>query len=218
MGEPEMPNGYDVILRCTEELERELLRIGRERCDHLRQESQLSAVVFLLLRVISLFRSMVELLRNDSLDAFDAVRRAFLEGWLLAFQFRRRESADDAARWLARRPDSWNPRIGQLEEYARTRGHGAPNLGRDYGDLSELAHPTRSAAENSVALVTARLGVNIEAHHVEEAKLALERGLPGTLYRLAWLVLDEHEDLIPLYTDENNLRVTSQFANEYPHI
>ncbi len=211
-----MPADYEMILRCIEEVDRELVRIAAERCDFLRQETQLSGVLLLLLRSTLLFRSMVELLRSRHLDAFNAVHRAFLESWLLAFQFRLKDSADEVGRWLARRPGSWSPRVRQLEEYARSRGHGAPNLGRDYGQLSELAHPTRNAAENSVALVTARLGVSDEEHMLVQEITALEESLPAMLYRIVWLVLDEHQDFIALHVDERNVPSAVQFVEQHP--
>ena len=103
-----------------------------------------------------------------------------------------------------------------MDEYARNRGHDAPNLGADYGELSELAHPTRNAAENSAALITTRLGINVEARIVERALVALERGIPAMLYRLLWLVLDEQSDLRPLYVQEENMPTAVRFVEQHP--
>jgi len=212
------PMNYDLTLRCLDETERELLRVGEQRCGFLRQESQLTAVILLLLRCVSLFRSMVGEFRSERLDAFDAVRRAFLEGWNLAFQFRMTNAAGEAARWLARQPNSWSADIGRLEEYARGRGHGAPNLGRDYGELSGLALPTPDAAENSAALIVRRLGLDPNNQTILQSITALQEGIPGMLYRLIWLVVDDHEDFIPLGVDENNMPAAAQFAEEHPAI
>jgi len=203
-----------LILRCLEELESELLRVGVEHCDHLRQENQLSAVVLLLLRASSLFRSMVELYRQENLDGFDAVRRAFLETWFLAFQLRLREAAGDVGRWLGRAPQSWTADIARLERYARQRGHAAPNLGRAYGGLSGLAHPTRDAAENSTALITQRRGINIEAAAVNQAFADLATELTQLLYKLIWLALDEDTGFIALPVIERNMPDASRFVEE----
>jgi hypothetical protein len=120
---------YELILRCLNETEQELLRIDAERCEHLRQNNQLTAVLLLLSRCVSLFRSMVEEFRSERLDAFDAVRRAFLETWLLAMQLRMATAAGEAARWLAgaelvvcrhwaargvcKGPGTWRPKPGK---------------------------------------------------------------------------------------------------------
>lgn len=119
------------VFKCLDEVEQELLRVGEERCDFLQAQNQLSAVILLLLRAASLFRSMAKLLRSEELDAFDAVRRFFLESWHLAFQFRMENSKGEVGRWLARMPKSWSADIDQLEKYARRRGQNAPNLGHD---------------------------------------------------------------------------------------
>lgn len=213
--EKAVPLDYAQIEQCLNEAEQELLRVGRERCNFLRDEGQLPAVILLLLRCVSLFCSMVGEFRSERLDSFDAVRRAFLESWLLAFQFRMLNSSGDVGRWLARMHRSWSADIGDLEEYARSRGHVAPNLGRDYGELSNLAHPTRDAVENSAALITRRLGISSEAHKVEEAIERLEEGIPAMLYRLLWLTLDEHADLIPLNVDERNMPSSVRFVEEH---
>ena len=204
-----------LILSCLEELETELLRVGAEQCDHLRQENQLSAVVLLLLRAASLFRSMVELYRPENLDGFDAVRRAFLETWFLAFQLRFRQDEGDTGRWLARAPQSWGSDIARLERYARQRGHAAPNLGRAYGGLSGLAHPTRDAAENSTALIAQRRGINIEAALVNQAFADLGAELEQLLYKLIWLVMDEDAGFIALPVIERNMPNASRFAEEH---
>jgi hypothetical protein len=89
---------YAGYLSYLREIEGELLRIGSTKCNKLRDESQLSAVIFLLIRGVSLFRSVLLLLSLSSLDACDAVRRAYLETWLLAFEVQtRRIEAKDAS-------------------------------------------------------------------------------------------------------------------------
>jgi hypothetical protein len=82
---------YPAYFGYLKESEAELLRIGRTKCNYLRDPSQLSAVIFLLMRAASLFRSVLSILQSGQLDACDAVRRAYLETWLLAFEFRLQE-------------------------------------------------------------------------------------------------------------------------------
>ncbi len=208
----------DQIAQCCQEAEKELLRIGAERCKFLTATTQLSAVVLLLLRSISLFRSMIHLLNLEKLDAFDSVRRSFLETWLLAFELRIKDSTTKAAKWHTGQGDSWSADIAKVEAYARSREAKAPKLGRYYGELSELAHPTRSASENSAALTTKRFGISTEVKIVKTAQVVFEQELPELLYRVLWLVLDEHEGLISLHINENALANAGKFVEEHPHL
>ncbi len=130
-----MAPDYDQIIGCLDELDRELLRVGADRCNLLQQQSQLTAVVLLLLRSSSLLRSVVRLYRSGDLDAFDAVRRAFFESWQLTFQFRMENARGEIGRWFAARPDSWSADLQRLEEFARTRGLQVPGIGYIMGGL-----------------------------------------------------------------------------------
>jgi hypothetical protein len=91
----------------------------------------------------------------------------------------------------------------------------ALDLGNDYGELSNLAHPTRDAAENSAALLLWRLGLYADGETVEQTIAALERQLPSMLYRLIWLVLDEDVMLVSLHIDERNLPTAVRFTEEH---
>jgi len=210
-----MPIDNQRLNLCLVETEQELIRIGRERHDFLQQQSQDAALILLLLRCCSLFRAMLSSLQRQELDAFDAVRRAYLETWHLAFQFRMPTLRGQAGRWLARQPNSWSADIGALEEYARGRGLNAPDLGSDYGELSGLAHPTRDAAENSAAIILWKNGMNEYGETVEDAITALENGCLGMLYRLLWLALDEDQSLIPLGLEDGRMPTALGFCKEF---
>jgi len=190
--------------------------VGQQRCGSLLRDTRLTAVILLLLRSVSLFRSIVDLFRLERLDAVDSVRRTFLESWHLAFQFRMQDLRGETGRWLARTPRSWSADIRRLDDYARGRGHRAPNLARDYGDITGLTHPTRDAAENSVALMTRRLGINTAGQAVEEARAGWETTIPALLYRLLWLVIDQDASLMPLHVQEGNMPTAVRFAEQYP--
>jgi len=118
-------------------------------------------------------------------------------------------------RWLAGKADSWSADIPALERYAKGRGLLAPDLGTDYGELSELAHPTRSAAENSAALIVWRQGINEYGETVEAAIAGLERGMSAMLYRLLWLALDEDPTIVPLHLDETRMPTVVAFCSEF---
>src|SRR6266478_2750184 len=210
-----MPLDFRRLNICIFETEQELIRVGRERHEFLQKQSQDAALTLLLLRCCSLFRSMLSSLQRQELDAFDAVRRAYLETWHLAFQFRMPNLKGQAGRWLAGQSNSWSADIGALEEYARGRGLNAPDLGSDYGELSGLAHPTRDAAENSAAIILWKNGMNEYGETVEDAITALENGCLGMLYRPLWLALDENQSLIPLGLEDGRMPTALGFCKEF---
>jgi hypothetical protein len=211
-----MAPNYGQIFGCLDELERELLRVGAERCDEFQQQNQLMAVVLLLLRSSSLLQSVVRLYGSECLDAFDAVRRAFFESWQLAFQFRMGNERGEVGRWFAQAADSWSADLQRLEEYARARGHQTPDIGRQYGLLSELAHPTYVASQNSALLVARKLGLPAENDEtLTEAIAAFESELVALLYRLVWLVLDLDARFINIGVNEANLPNCLDFAEGY---
>jgi hypothetical protein len=136
------------ILACLDEVEAELFRIAdNDECDRFHKDTQLTAMVLLLMRMSSLIRSLLLLLESGSFDAFDPVLRAFEETFYLAHEIRLSASADKATAWLRGNKDTWSGKIGVLIEFAKKRGHPGPNIGRDYGLLSELAHPTRKRSQ-----------------------------------------------------------------------
>ena len=144
------PQGVQV---CLDEIDGELFRIAdNDECQRFHKDTQLTAIVLLLMRMSSLGRSLLLLLQSRNFDGFDAALRAFEETFYLAHELRFSASASKAAGWLRGDQDTWSGKIGVLIEFAKKRGHPGPNIGRDYGLLSELAHPTRSAANNSVTL------------------------------------------------------------------
>jgi len=156
--------------------------------------------------------------RHTQTDAYDSVRRAFIETWHLAFELRMSDSSGKAAKWLARGKETWSADIKKLERYSKSREKDAAALGRYYGELSEMAHPTLSAAENSVSLMATRHGVNIEADSIERPASAFEKELLELLYRFLWLILDHEKSFIQLYVDETKIPHALEFANKHPHM
>lgn len=151
-------------------------------------------------------------------DAFDVVLRAFEESWNLGHEFRLIDSHDRAIKWLAGKGDSWSARIGTLIKFALTRGHSGPTLGKDYGVLSELAHPTRSAANNSVTISAVRIGIEGAAEELGPAQTRCEDRITYGLYRLIWLMLDADAKFIPAYALAENMRTGTKFIDTYPKV
>jgi len=209
--------GYPAYLSCLKESEADLVKIGRTKCNRLRDQSQLSAVICLLIRATSLFRSALSLVKNGQLDACDAVRRAYLETWLLAFEFRLEGSQEKTARWHNGKDKSWSANVSRLAKFLKSQGIESM-LGRDYGGLSNMAHPTKNAALTSVVLVTAPLGgcTSVERATLVQARTSLEsEDIPMMMYRLLWLIIEERTGLIPIEAELSALPMSVSYVNEY---
>jgi hypothetical protein len=208
------------VRNCLDEAERELFRVADgEECQRFHRDTQLTAVLLLLLRASSLLRSLLILLQaTDSEDGFHLVLRGFEETWNLAHELRLIAHRNRAEKWLARQSQSWSARIGSLLDFALGRGHPGPSLGRDYGLLSELSHPTRAAAENSVTLCGVRMKIQGAENQVVAERENCEKRIIYALYRLLWLILDQDTKFVPIPAAPENMRLSSQFCDAYEHI
>jgi hypothetical protein len=208
------------ILRCLDEVQGELFRVAEHgECQRFHKSSQLSAVLLLLLRASSLHRSMLHLVQIPDLeDGFHLVARGFEETWNLAHDFRLSLHGSRAIKWFVGKDKSWSARLGTLIEFAIGRGHREPTLGRDYGLLTELAHPTRSAAENSVTLCGVRMKIPGAEDQILTEQENCENRITATLYRLLWLILDQDAKFIPIPVDEANMPVSSEFVRTYKYV
>jgi hypothetical protein len=208
------------ILQCLDELESELFEAADySDCLRFHRNSQLTAVLLLLLRTSSLLRSMLLLVQyRDLVDGFHLVARGFEETWNLAHDLRLRAHHDRAIRWLAGTNNSWAARIAELVEFAKGRGHREPTLARDYGSLSELAHPTHAAADNSVTLCGFRMGIDGAEAQIATEQENCEKRITATLYRLLWLVLDQDARFIAIPVSEQKMPQSSQFVRDYKYI
>jgi len=198
---------------CLDEMDRCLFNAAAHGdCGGFHKDIQLTAVLTLLVRCASLLRSLLVLFEIGAADSFQAVLRAFEESWYVAFYFRFQDGSGDAAKWQAEKGGSWSPPIGELVEFAKARGVPEPTMGKDYGRLSEVAHPTKSAAFNSVTLCGARLGIpEAIAEMVEERKNEEDR-FPDALYRLVWMMLDGDKQFIALHITEKTLPLSAKYV------
>ncbi len=78
-------------------------------------------------------------------------------------------------------------------------------MGRDYGRLSEVAHPTKAAAMNSVTLCGERLGIDGASAELVEERQNEEARFPDALYRLVWLMLDQDKKFIPVHVKREDV-------------
>ena len=207
------------VRACLDEIEAELFRAAdNEDCARFHRDTQLTTVVLLSLRMSSLVRPLLLLLRSEDFDGFDAVLRAFEETWYLAFEFRLNDRRERALAWLGGKKDTWKAKFGVLVEFTKGRGHPSPIMGRDYGLLSELAHPTRSAAENSVTLCGVRQKIDAAEAEITEARANDAERIRYSLYRLVWLVLDHDAKFIKLPITEANLARCEKFVDTYDRV
>jgi hypothetical protein len=95
------------IRQCLDEIEAALFKVADgEECQRFNKDTQLTATLLLLLRMSSLIRPLLVLLKSEDFDGFDAVLRAFEESYYLPHEFRLSARKDRASAWLARTPDA----------------------------------------------------------------------------------------------------------------
>jgi hypothetical protein len=211
-----MPLDYEQICQCRDEIERELFRVANhDDCKRFYEESQLTAVLLLLIRSASLLQSLLVLFQSRNLDAFHPVLRAFEENWNMAHDLRLKAQQTKATKWLAQANDVYLASLPVLNEFIRGRGHHEPPLGRDYGSLSELSHPTRSAAMNSLAVALLRLKADGAEAGFRPAEENDQLRIPYALYRLIWLLLDQDPRFIPIPADPKNMPLSLKFYETY---
>lgn len=205
---------YKEFIACLNEVDGVLFRVADHAdCQRFHKDSQLSAVVMLSLRCSSLLRSLVTLFQSGATDGFQVVLRAFEEGWYLGFYLRLAENNVKAAKWLAEQSGTWSVPLGELIAFAKERGAPEPSIGKDYGRLSEVSHPTKSAAMNSVTRCGERLGIEGASAELEEERKNEEARFPDALYRLLWLILDEDKEFIPVHVKQKDVPRSWKFVD-----
>jgi hypothetical protein len=211
-GEP--PLDFDQFAECLNEIDRVLFKVAdHEDCQRFHKDSQLTAVVVLSLRCSSLLASLVILFKSGATDAFQVVLRAFEEAWYLGFYLRFAENAGLAAKWLAEKGGTWSVPLGELIAFAKERGAPEPTMGRDYGRLSEVSHPTKAAAMNSVTSCGERLGFKEAKAELMEERKNEEARFPDALHRLLWLLLDEDKRFISVHVTQNDVPLSWKFVD-----
>jgi hypothetical protein len=215
-GELQMAFDHQQIRKSRDEVEREIFRVANHKdCKRFHEETQLTAVVFLLIRCASLLDSLVLVFQSRNLDGFHPVLRAFEETWNLACELRMKEQYAKASKWLAEANNTYLASISVLHEFVKSRGQHQPPLGRDYGSLSELSHPTRSAAMNSVGVALRRLGSDGAEAAFRQAEENDQLRIPYALHRLIWLIVDQDPRFIPIPVDTNNMPFAMKFFESY---
>src|ERR1019366_498373 len=105
------------------------------------------------------------------------------------------------------------PNIGTVKTFERSHGIITSTYGAAYGGLSEVAHPTKSAAENSVITISALHGD--KSGRIEQARDTIAReDAPAMLYLLIWTVLAEWPGMISLGITPEDIPKSAAFYSE----
>jgi hypothetical protein len=205
---------YDEFQRYLFELESALSLIGIRDCQDLQDRTQLSAVIYTLLRATSLFRATLVLLEAGLMDASDVTRRAYWEAWMLGYEFRLEDSVRHAKLWHQEKHKHGIPEVSRVKSYEEGHGIKASTYGSAYGGLSEISHPTKSAAENSIVSVSAIH--RDESGRVEHARETIAHGdAPSMMYLLIWTVFSEWPGMISLGIKPKDIPQSAAFYAEY---
>jgi len=215
-----MPNlyDYDKFQSYLFELESALSLASLKKCRGLEEDTPISAAIYALLRATSLFRASLSLVESRLMDAGDVVRRAYWEAWMLGYEFRIESASSHAARWHVEKRKHGEPKIGVVKTFERSHGITTSTYGADYGGLSEVAHPTKSAAENSLVTVTAIHGNPDNKVRIEQARETIASGdAPSMMYLLIWTITAEWPGMISLGIKPEDIPRAAAFYSEYEH-
>jgi hypothetical protein len=211
-----MPTLYDhdKFQQYLFELESALSLIGIRDCQDLQDHTQLSAAIYALLRATSLFRATLMLLEAGLMDASDVMRRAYWEAWMLGYEFRLEGSIQHAKLWHREKHKHGMPEVSRVKSYEEGRGIKASTYGASYGGLSEVSHPTKSAAENSVVTISAIHGDR--SGRVDHARKTILHGdAPSMMYLLIWTAFSEWPGMISLGIKPEDVPQSAAFYAEY---
>jgi len=138
------------------ELTKELVRRGDEEYRK-GPESQVTACFFLAIRSASLLCGMAKLLTPQTRDSLEVLSRGFLEArdLLMTFRFDEKGTRDKIGHWFAGQlGSSWKAEHKKCDEFLEKLGHHGAEFAKKWSQSTTLAHPTRFAAQNSVATAT----------------------------------------------------------------
>jgi hypothetical protein len=196
------------------ELESALSTIGIRDCEDLHSASPLAAAVYCLLRATSLLRAVLSLAEAGLMDASDVVRRAYWESWMLGYEFRIEKASEHAALWHRDKDRHGIPDIGSVRSYELFLGITTSTYGKTYGGLSEVSHPTKSAAENSVVTISALHG-DRSGRIAQAQKMLLTGDAPPMMYLLIWTIFSEWPGMISLGITPPDIPKSAAFYEAY---
>jgi hypothetical protein len=148
------------------------------------------------------------------MDASDVTRRAYWEAWMLGYEFRIESAAQHAEQWHKEKYRYGIPDIGRVKSYEQSRGITTSSYGAAYGGLSEVSHPTKSAAENSVVTVSAVHGDKTGRINHAQRTISEADG-PQMMYLLIWAIFSEWPGMISLGISPRDIPNSATFYDAY---
>jgi hypothetical protein len=137
---------------------------------------------------------------------------------MLAFEFRLNSSHARVHGWHSRgtKHKYGIPEIKTVVKYMEAQGIDAAFLGRDYGGLCEVAHPTKAAAQNSLSIVAGlRDKSTVAANSLVDARAAFEGEQPKAMYLFLWMLVEKREGMMDVGVNLDNLPKALRFVKEY---
>ena len=135
---------------------------------------------------------------------------------MLGYEFRIKGSSSHAARWHFEKHRHAEVDLDRITAFEESQELAASMYGSTYGGLSEVSHPTKSAAENSFVTVTALHGDQDSKVHLERARKTIaHEDAPGTMYLLIWTMLVESSDMISLGIKPEAIPKAASFYYDY---
>jgi hypothetical protein len=180
---------------CLDELEYQYLGNGIEQCKGFEDHTQLSAFLMLGIRSVCLLRGMLRLADPQFLDAYDCVRRSFVECWQLQFEFKLKDATAKAQKWLERQPE-WNADRKKLEAVIAKLQGGDAGFVREWSGLSEMSHPTFDATANSLSIASTIFKMNPHPARLEDEFKKVAGDYVGMVNRVVWLTLQKSDEFI----------------------
>ena len=205
---------YEEFLSYLFELESALSGVGMRDCENMQATTQLSASIYCLHRATSLFRATLSLIHVGLMDASDVTRRAYWEAWMLGYEFRIESAFEHARLWHKDKDKHGIPEIGRVKTHEHSRGITTAAYGAAYGGLSEVSHPTKSAAENSLVTVSAIHG-DMSGRIDQAQKTIAEDDAPTMMYLLIWTVFSEWPGLISLGIKPEDIPKSAGFYDSF---
>lgn len=200
-------------LAILDELEAEYLRLGSAVCNHLQDETPLSAFIMLGLQCTSLLKLVPFLIEPSvALVACGVVERAFLEACQLQSEFRFFDSKKKIADWFKNKGESWKSDKSKLNAFMQAqKGTG---FGREYGDFSAVAHPTVLACRHAVAIVTGAIGLHRNPQQLPDAVEMRLRNYENLVFRELWNAFYKGPQLMEIPIERANLLMCIKFLQD----
>jgi hypothetical protein len=133
---------------------------------------------------------------------------------MLGYEFRLENAAQHAEAWHREKHRHGNPDISKVRSYELSHGISTSTYGAAYGGLSEVSHPTKSAAENSVVTVSDVHG-DTSGRVAHAQKMILETDGPRMMYLLIWTIFSEWPGMISLGIKPQDMPRSAAFFEAY---